>query len=807
MSNSTNRLHAAFIVMLLADITACGGGDGTSTYTVGGTVSGLSAGSSLTLMDSGSDALTVSTNGAFTFKTPLAAGASYAAAISAAPALQACTVTNGTGTVSSAAVSSVTVICVGPYTVGGTISGLATGSTIVLTDNGTDALTISTNGSFTFSTSLKPGASYAAAISELPSGEKCGLTGSTGVAATSNYTGISITCAIPTLSLVAGALGGSGSIDGNRTTARLYYPSDVVADAADNLYVADDYNALVRKIDVSGNVTTLAGKARQMGTADGTGAAARFNNPISVAVDPNGNVYVVDAGVNTIREISPSGAVITLAGTPLVHGTTDGTGPSAKFENPGNIRWASAGSLYLTDDVSIRNITPAGVVTTVYTGSGQLVGLDVSQPGIVLATDVTNKIAVKINLTANTTTTIATGFENPVGIVLAAPSSSAAGTTYVADEFAATLDAISTTGILSTLAGTSGVSGYADGTGSAAQFYLPTYMSLSGAGNILIADMGANTIRQATSAGAVTTIAGTPTQAGSADGATSTARFNNPGMIVADAAGNLYVGDSNGIRKVTSTGQVSTPFAEGGVTGLALDGKGNFYFTKIPNNSIQRIAPDGTVSVIAGAQNAGSADGTGAAAGFNQPHGVAVDSLGNLFVADTGNATIRMITPTGVVTTLAGYPGTKGSANGTGANASFTSPVGIAVDSNDTLFVTDGNAIRTVTLSGAVTTLAGSQTNGSSDGTGAAAQFNGPSGIAIGPNGETFVSDSGNSTIREISAMGVVTTLAGIADEAGVKLGPLPTTLNVPAGLAYVGSTLYVVDEGENSVLSISGVF
>jgi hypothetical protein len=155
-------------------------------------------------------------------------------------------------------------------------------------------------------------------------------------------------------------------------------------------------------------------------------------------------------------------------------GTADGTGPSAQFENPSNIRWAGAGSLYLTDNASIRNITPAGVVTTVYTGSGQFAGLDVSQPGIVLATDLTNKTAVKIDLTANTVATIATGFENPVGIALAAPSSSAAGTTYVADEFAATLEAISTTGMVSTLAGKSGVAGYADGTGSAAQFYLPT---------------------------------------------------------------------------------------------------------------------------------------------------------------------------------------------------------------------------------------------------------------------------------------------------------------------------------------------
>ena len=185
------------------------------------------------------------------------------------------------------------------------------------------------------------------------------------------------------------------------------------------------------------------------------------------------------------------------------------------------------------------------------------------------------------------------------------------------------------------------------------------------------------------------------------------------------------------------------------------DGSGNFYFTRIPYNSIQRIASDGTASVIAGSQYAGFADGTGAAAGFNQPHGLAVDSLGNIFVADTGNATIRMITPAGVVTTLAGHSGDHGSADGIGANASFTSPLD----------------------------------------------------IAIGPGGEIFVSDSGNSTIREISATGVVTTLAGVAGEVGVTLGPLPATLSVPAGLAYVGSTLYVVDEGENSVLSISGVF
>jgi hypothetical protein len=282
-----------------------------------GTISGLALGSSLVLTNNGADADTISSNGPFSFASALKPGSSYAVAKATQPALQVCTLGNGSGTL-SVAVTSISVTCVGPFSVGGQVSGLSSGASLSITNNGADALPVTANGSFTFHTALKPGSSFLAAISQLPAGEQCGLTGGSGTVATSNYTAIAIACAIPTLSLVAGGLGGSGSIDGNRNTARLYNPTDVVADSSGNLYVADDYNTLIRKVDVAGNVTTLAGKTRQMGTADGTGAAARFNDPSSVAVDPNGNVYVVDEGVNTIREISPSGVVTTLAGTPLV---------------------------------------------------------------------------------------------------------------------------------------------------------------------------------------------------------------------------------------------------------------------------------------------------------------------------------------------------------------------------------------------------------------------------------------------------------------------------------------------------------
>jgi secreted PhoX family phosphatase len=221
-----------------------------------------------------------------------------------------------------------------------------------------------------------------------------------------------------------------------------------------------------------------------------------------------------------------------------------------------------------------------------------------------------------------------------------------------------------------------------------------------------------------------------------------------------------------------------------------------------------RVSAQSFTFAGSGTTSPGSGDGTGSSAGFNRPNGVAIDAAGNLFVADTLNQTIRKITPSGVVITVAGTAGIRGTNDGNGAAAQFTSPFAITIDSSGNLFVTDGNAIRQITTTGSVSTLAGSQTSGYIDGTGAAAEFNSPGGIAIGPSGSLLVSDGGNSVIRRISSSaGVVTTVAGTAAKVGVQPGPLPASLNLPVGLVYVGATLYVNDANENSLLSISGIF
>ena len=233
-----------------------------------------------------------------------------------------------------------------------------------------------------------------------------------------------------------------------------------------------------------------------------------------------------------------------------------------------------------------------------------------------------------------------------------------------------------------------------------------------------------------------------------------------------------------------------------------MDSTGNLYVADDNNFTIRKVTPVGTnwvVTTLAGSVPCGSADGTGSAARFSLPHGVAVDGAGNLYVADAVNYTVRKVTPTGEVTTLAGLAGAFGSADGTGIAARFERPDGVDVDTNGNLYVTDydANTIRKVTSAGEVTTLAGSAGNaGTNDGTGTNALFNGPWGLAVGSAGNVYVADSRNDTIRKVTAMGVVTTLAGSAGDLGSADGTGTNALfSSPRGLAVdsVGN-LYVAD-------------
>ncbi|RKP56781.1 hypothetical protein D7S86_09715 [Pararobbsia silviterrae] len=298
--------------------------------------------------------------------------------------------------------------------------------------------------------------------------------------------------------------------------------------------------------------------------------------------------------------------------------------------------------------------------------------------------------------TAGSTNGSGTGvlFDFPSGVAV-----DASGNVYVADSFSNEIRQI-TSGVVSTLAGSPGPGAALDGTGSSASFYDPTGVAVDVSGNVYVADHGNNEIRIVTPLGVVSTLAGSTT-GGAADGTGALARFAGPSAVAVDVSGNVYVADhgNNEIRIVTPAGVVSTLARSfNGPEGVAVDASGNVYVADSGNNEIRKITPTGVVSTLAGSTTSGSADGTGSGASFDYPAGVAVDASGNVYVADYGNNEIRKITPLGVVTTLAGST-TPGDVDGTGSAAAFDGPYGVAVDASGNVYVAeyDGQEIREIT--------------------------------------------------------------------------------------------------------------
>jgi sugar lactone lactonase YvrE len=320
--------------------------------------------------------------------------------------------------------------------------------------------------------------------------------------------------------------------------------------------------------------------------------------------------------------------------------------------------------------------------------------------------------------------------------------------------------------VVTTLGGAASPFGNAGG--NSRSFRSPTGIAVDAGANIYVANCYGPAIQKIAPAGTVTNILGPGPVIDIATGITSEA--GHCGAIAIDSRGNVYVAEekSGRIRKVTPAGVVSTLGGPLGVrfsdpSGIAVDDRGNVFVADTASHTIRKITPSGIVSTLAGnAGIGGSADGTGGAARFSFPRGIAVDAQGNVYVADTMNRTIRKITPAGVVTTLAGSPGLDGNADGTGAAARFNRPRGIAVDRNGTIYVADTNnhIIRKITAAGLVTTLAGSPgLHGDADGTGSAARFRSPNAVAIDGRGNVYVADTDNNMIRRITPEASTSTL------------------------------------------------
>ncbi len=604
-----------------------------------------------------------------------------------------------------------------------------------------------------------------------------------------------------TVSTYAGDLERSGSYAGGNINGSLFNaPASIVVAANGDRYVADSLNFTIRKITPDGVVTTFAGKAGVSGFVDGDPSSARFKGILGLAIDAAGNLYAADTGNDAIRKISPSGVVSTLAGDGIA-GFADGTGSAAKFNNPYDLCLMPNGDLLVADFTNnrIRRVTPGGVVTT-YAGTGA--------PGA-----------------ANGAASAAT-FDEPTSVACAAD-----GNVYVADSDNAIIRRISPALVVSTFAGQANVVGSTNGLGGAARFSREIVgLALDTAGNLLVSDLDNEMLRQITPSGNVTSfaanlgigvfdlfvtpdgvihvadflghtvatiknrtefafVAGSPQYAGARDGIGYSARFNSPVDMTRGPGGEIYVSDQNNhvIKRINLDGTVSVlagstlqtgdTDGQGAAArfrfpaGVCVDLDGNVYVADSSNHVIRKISPSGLVSTLAGVKgSSGYVDGPGSTAKFRGPWAVAADSTGNVYVTDTQNDVIRKISPAGVVSTLAGNAASRGLIDGTGAGATFNLPRGIVIDALGDLLVCDTNALRRVSSSGVVTTLAGANTPGYKDGPASAARFRALFDVDLTPAGDVILIDATGYALRYLDLSTLhVTTLAGSQSPTGVS--------------------------------------
>jgi len=641
------------------------------------------------------------------------------------------------------------------------------------------------------------------------------------------------------LTLVAGTGAPAFSGDnGPATSAQLFDPQGLAVDSAGNLYIADSRNNRVRKVS-NGVITTVAGNGLPGFSGDnGPATSAQLWGPAGVAVDSAGNLYIADKYNFRIRMVA-NGVISTVAGSAAPgFGGDNGPATSAQLTNPLSVAVDSAGSLYIADDfdASIRKVSN-GVITTVagswVPGFGgdngpatsallsQPRGLAVDSAGNLYIADYGNQRVRKVS--NGVITTVAgngtQGFSGDNGPAASAqlyyPNGVAvdsAGNLYIADTVNNRIRKVSG-GIITTLAGNGGFSFFGDnGPATSALLFAPANVAVDPAGSLYIADSGNHLIRKVSN-GVITAVAGNGTQGFSGDtGPATSAQLSWPSGVAVDSAGNLYIADSGNyrIRKV-SDGVITTVAGGGSFVGdtgpatsarlwypqgVAVDSAGKLYISDTDNNRI-RMVSNGVITPVAGNGGFGYFGDNGPAtyAALNHPQGVAVDSAGNLYVADSGNNCIRKVA-NGVITTVAGNGGYGFSGDhGPPTNAQLANPTGVAVDSAGNLYIGDsGNKRIRKVAGGVIATVAGNGIEGFSGDNGPAtsAELYGPFGVAVGYAGDIYIADFNNNRIRVLTPAGSSCTYSVTPSilQAPPSWGNLTVNIQTTASCTWAVSSL-----------------
>jgi len=631
---------------------------------------------------------------------------------------------------------------------------------------------------------------------------------------------------------------------GQAVAAELQQPEGIVVDPVGNIYIADAANDRVRKVTPAGVISTVAGNGHPGFSGDnGPASAAQLNQPYGLALDAAGNLYIADYGNQRVRAVGINGNITTVAGDGTSGVYTDG-GPAsaALLLGPHDLATDPAGNLYISefDGHRVRRVAPGGTISTVagigiagFSGDGgpataaQLAapaGLALDGAGNLYIVDSGNVRIREVLAGVGTIATVcslqtfvAQNYDMP-GIQFSGLAANAAGNLFFPESGYSIVWQLSPAGVLAPVAGVPGGGAFAGDGQPALQTALidPVEVALDTAGDLYISETSrVRCVAQAT--GIIATVAGNGTFGFSGDGGiASMAVLNTPAGLALNN-GLLYIADQGNqrVRQIAADGTISTVATNLSPAGLAFDTAGNLYIADTPSSCVLQMSPAGVVATFAGICGTNSGySGEGEPAiqtPLNGPQGVVADLLGNVYIADTLNNRVIQVDTAGNIHTIAGN-GTAGDAGvGNTAWGELYHPKGLALDSAGNLYIadTDNHRIRLVAPGGAVSTIAGAGTQGFSGDGGAAlaAELNSPSAVTVDASGNVYIADTDNQRVRMVTTDGNIATVAGTGYGAynGDSGAALDVALNQPYGLTVDGQgNVYVADSYNNRARMLS---
>jgi len=608
------------------------------------------------------------------------------------------------------------------------------------------------------------------------------------------------------ITTVAGGAWGFGSDDGPATEARLNGPSGVAVDTFGNVYIADQWNQRIRKVDKSGIITTVAGNGSEGYSGDGGLATqAKLHSPIGVAADTLGNIYIADWGNQRIRKVGANGIITTFAGNGIEgYSGDDGPATQALLRHPADVAVDPSGNVYIVDTGNgrVRKVDLSGIITTV-AGNGRSGYSGDGGPATQAQLRSPSRVAVDT-----------------------------LGNLYIADLANDMIRKVDKNAIITTVAGSRE---YGDGgPATEANLFMPTGAAIDACGNLYVADNYRHRVRKMDADGIITTIAGNGDGGYSGDGGLATeAQFYYPSGIAVDTLGNLYIADSGNyrVRKVDANGIIST-LAGNGIEGyggdggpatqarldypsdVAVDALGNVYIADSYNNRIRKVDMNGIISTFAGSGIAGySGDGGPAIqAQIAGPAGVALDSSGNVYIADHNNQRIRKVDTNGIISTVVGngdegYSGDGGPAT----EAQLQVPLDVAIDVSGNLYIADyyNDCIRKVDKNGIITTVAGGGTPPDpglefwgDGGPATQAVLRLPQGIAVDASGNLYIADTDNNRIRKVVGLSKGATIIGKITDSSTHMPLSEITVIIKDSL-----NTFQTKTGQNGTYAVSGLF